>query len=332
MRDLVKIVVIDEVRPIEGADSICAYRVGGWWVVDKINAHHVGDKAVYCETDSFIPHEIAPFLTKPGQDPKTYNGVKGERLRTVKLRGQVSQGLLLPLSILGGRSTDELGIVKYEPPMPTQLHGEAIGLFPSEVRKTDQERVQNLTSTYQLLVDNSTLFEVTEKLDGTSCTFYLDWDAKFHVCSRNLDMRESDTNVYWKLARELDIEGKMTGLGMLGVAVQGEIVGPGIQGNRYKLDNPTFFLFDVYDVCNGSYLSPMKRQRVAADLDLYHVPVHHGAFLLRLHHSMEDCLEYSDMRSAINGQVWQEGFVYKALDGSISFKAISNKFLLKGGE
>lgn len=330
MRDLVKIVVIDEVRPIEGADSICAYRVGGWWVVDRINAYRVGDKAVYCEIDSFIPHEIAPFLTKPGQDPKTYNGVKGERLRTVKLRGQVSQGLLLPLSILGGRSTDELGIVKYEPPMPTQLQGEAIGLFPSEVRKTDQERVQNLTSTYQLLVDNSTLFEVTEKLDGTSCTFYLDMEGRFHVCSRNLDLRESESNVYWKLARELDIEAKMVGLGMLGDAVQGEIVGPGIQGNRYKLTKPEFFLFDVFDVGKQAYVLPYLRRRYAGNLDVRHVPVYGTS--VPVEGTVQDCLDHAEQKSILNPDTWQEGFVYKALDGSISFKAISNRFLLKGGE
>lgn len=330
MRDLVKIVVIDEVRPIEGADSICAYRVGGWWVVDRINAYRVGDKAIYCEIDSFIPHEIAPFLTKQGQEPKEYNGVKGERLRTVKLRGQVSQGLLLPLSILGGRSTDELGIVKYEPPMPTQLQGEAIGLFPSEVRKTDQERVQNLASTYQLLVDDSTLFEVTEKLDGTSCTFYLDMEGKFHVCSRNLDLRESESNIYWKLARELGIEGKMVELGLVGDAIQGEIVGPGIQGNRYKLTKPEFFLFDVFDTGKQAYVPPHLRRRYADNLDVRHVPVYYEEMRTPLR--IESCLTHAEQKSILNPDTWQEGFVYKAIDGSISFKAISNKFLLKGGE
>lgn len=87
---------INEVRSIPDADSIEAYRVGGWWVVDKKKAHLEGDLCVYVSIDSWIPHDLAPFLSK-GKEPREFNGVKGERLRTVKLRGQVSQGLLLPL-------------------------------------------------------------------------------------------------------------------------------------------------------------------------------------------------------------------------------------------
>jgi RNA ligase (TIGR02306 family) len=95
-RKLASIQRIISVEDIPGADAIQLYTVLGWKVVDKKGAHKVGDLVCYCEIDSWIPHELAPFLSK-GQEPRTYNGVKGERLRTIKLRGQVSQGLLLPL-------------------------------------------------------------------------------------------------------------------------------------------------------------------------------------------------------------------------------------------
>lgn len=96
MRKLASIKQIAEVRSIPDADKICAYRVDGWWVVDTVGKYQVGDLAVYCEVDSWIPNSLAPFLSK-GQEPREYEGVKGERLRTVRLRGFTSQGLLLPL-------------------------------------------------------------------------------------------------------------------------------------------------------------------------------------------------------------------------------------------
>lgn len=95
-RKLASIQRIEEIRDIENADAIQAYRVLGWWVVDKKGAHKVGDLVVYCEIDSWIPHELVPFLSK-GHEPREYNRVKGERLRSIRLRGQISQGLLLSI-------------------------------------------------------------------------------------------------------------------------------------------------------------------------------------------------------------------------------------------
>lgn len=156
-RKLASIKPITYIKPIEGADAIeCAIVDGGWPVVVKKGEYKVGDVAIYLEIDSWVPHELAPFLSK-GQEPREYNGVKGERLRTVKLRGQVSQGLLLPTTILdekglwplagdpvGHDLTAQLGIQKWEPPIPAQLQGTMKGNFPHFIPKTDQERCQNL--------------------------------------------------------------------------------------------------------------------------------------------------------------------------------------------
>lgn len=134
-RKLASIQRIAEVKPIEGADLIEAYRVGGWWVVDSKGKYQVDDKVVYCEVDSWVPTEVAPFLSK-GKEPKEYNGVKGERLRSVKLRGQVSQGLFLPVSVcieafgcipmlVEGQDVSEwVNIQKWEAPIPACLAGE----------------------------------------------------------------------------------------------------------------------------------------------------------------------------------------------------------------
>src|SRR5690606_14324398 len=138
---------------------------------------------VYCEPDSWVPHDLAPFLSK-GKEPKEYDGVKGERLRTVKLRGQLSQGLILPLSVIPPNSNTSsgelkdgddvsaiLGVVKYEPPVPAQLAGLIKGNFPSFIPKTDQERVQNIGNLLAEYQEHS--WEVTEKIDGSSMTVYI---------------------------------------------------------------------------------------------------------------------------------------------------------------
>lgn len=169
---MASIQVIEEIKPIEGADLICAYRVQGWEVVDAVGKYQVGDKVVFCEVDSWVPTELAPFLSK-GKEPKEYNGVKGERLRSVKLRGQVSQGLLLPLSVLHNVESEliegldvshPLNIQKWEAPIPACLAGEVRGNFPSSVPKTDQPRLQNLTKEFDDLKKHT--YEVTEKLHG----------------------------------------------------------------------------------------------------------------------------------------------------------------------
>ncbi len=98
-RKLASVRRIAEVKSIEGADSICAYRVDGWWVVDGIGKYQVGDLVTYCEPDSWVPTELAPFLSK-GKEPREFNGVKGERLRIQKIRGCVSQGLLLSITVV----------------------------------------------------------------------------------------------------------------------------------------------------------------------------------------------------------------------------------------
>ncbi len=124
MRKMATIRKIDDIQPIEGADRIHAIKIGGWTVVaQKEMNYKVGDLVVYCEIDSFIANTIAPFLTPEGKEPREYNGIKGERLKTKKLKGVISQGLLLPLSTLehvdselmeGLDVSAPLGIVKWE--------------------------------------------------------------------------------------------------------------------------------------------------------------------------------------------------------------------------
>jgi len=325
---------IDEVKPIENADQIVAYRVGGWWVVDKKNAYSVGDLVVYVSIDSWIPHELAPFLTR-GKEPREFNGVKGERLRTIKLRKQISQGLLLPMSCLtnygadleeGEDVSEVLNIQKWEMPVPVQLAGQVKGSFPSQIPKTDQERVQNLVKEIQKIYFES--FEVTEKLEGSSMTCYL-IQGEFGVCSRNMDLKRDENNTFWKVAIEQDIEAKMRKIDAnWDWAIQGELIGPGIQGNIYNLSQPDFYVYDVYDIMRGEYLISDARTVLIHNMGLKHVPVIYPEQLLE-NKNIDWLLQYAEGRSILNLKQEREGIVFKNIkDPEFTFKVVSNKYLM----
>jgi len=340
MRKMASIRKIDSVKPIPDADAIECATVGGWQVVIKRDEFKPGDLAIYCEIDSWVPNELAPFLSK-GQEPREYNGVLGERLRTVKLRGQVSQGLLLPLGIgvfdvnaeleEGTDVSELLNIQKWEAPIPAQLAGDVEGFFPGYIPKTDQERIQNLSEEFKAWqYDTNKQWEVTEKLDGSSMTVYFK-DGKFGVCSRNWALKETEGNSLWKQARHYNMESVLVNKGNF--AVQGELIGEGIQGNPYKLRGQDFYVYDIYDISEQRYLSPAERKAFVERNGLKHVPViAHNA---KLHDTLgidtiEQILKFAEGKSVLNAGTEREGLVFKH-NGVVSFKAISNRFLLKNG-
>ncbi len=340
MRKMATIRKIDALRPIEGADAIECAVVGGWTVVTKKGEYAAGDLAVYCEIDSFIPSAIAPYLTKPGHYAKTFEGVEGERLRTVKLRGQLSQGLLLPYATCGricaeGEDVSELlGIVKYEAPVPAELAGEVKGMFPSVIPKTDQERIQNIKAELAEWLTNDELhWEVTEKLEGSSMTVYMR-DGEVGVCSRNLDLKPNADNSLWRAANKYNLPAKLVGIGR-NIAIQGEIVGNGIQGNIYQMRDQDFLVYDIYDIDAGRYFTPGERKTFVAEHGLNHCPV--LAYSARLTDTlgltnMDQILKFAEGKSVM-GMIGceREGLVFKCHEKQVSFKAISNKYLLKHG-
>jgi RNA ligase (TIGR02306 family) len=306
---------------------------------------------VYIEIDSWVPHTLAPFLSK-GNYPRVYNEVEGERLRTVKLRGQVSQGLLLPVSVLDFDSfyrseirvlrairncvpnvdvSEVLGIQKWEPALEF-MSADAQGAFPSQIPKTDQERIQNLSSELAQWKTEDLTWEVTEKLEGSSMTCYL-IDGEFGVCSRNLDLKETEGNSFWETARHEDIEAKMRDTGPdAQFAIQGELIGPGIQGNIYKLSRPEFHVFDVYNISACRYLNPNERWHLIRLMGLRHVPV--LAPNARLYDTLgitdiPHLLKFAEGQTVLlTSNTEREGIVFKEVNGGMSFKAISNNYLL----
>ena len=246
-RKLATIRRITEINPIEGADLIEAISIGGWTVVaQKAMGYKVNDLVVYLEIDAFVPTEVAPFLTQEGKEPKEYLGIKGERLRTKKLKGVVSQGLLLPLESVsdnplfnaemlfyeGSDVTSLLGIVKWNPPQEFRS-ADAKGTFPSFIPKTDQERIQNLSREFDKYKEAAELWEITEKLDGSSMTVFFK-DGNVGVCSRNLELKEDIDNTFWGCAVDSGAVDELKKF-QQELALQGELIGPGIQGNKYNL-------------------------------------------------------------------------------------------------
>lgn len=335
-RKLASIQEIAEIGEISGADNIQVATVRGWKLVVKRDEFKVGDKAVYCEIDSFLPvREEFEFLRKSSF--KKMGDQEGFRLRTIKLRGQVSQGLLLPITILkdkiytdqykalniGDDVSEALGIWKYEPPIPAELSGVMKGGFPNFIPKTDEERIQNLTEVYANFKKSN--FYVTEKLDGSSATYYMN-NGVFGVCSRNIDLLESEGNSFWKVARQLKLEEKMNE-SEKNICLQGELVGEGIQGNPYKLKGQSVRFFNAFDIDEQRYLSLGEFAEVIENFDLETVPFIMTSYFLP--DSIDELLEFAEGKSLLNQNQEREGLVIRNHSRTISFKVISNKFLLK---
>jgi RNA ligase (TIGR02306 family) len=334
-RKMATVQQIVSISPIEGADAIEVARVLNWDIVVKKGEFAVGQMAVYFEIDSWIPSSIAPFLTKPGHFPRSYNGVEGEKLRTIKLRGQISQGLLLPVpSYLaspeneGGDLTEVLNIQKWEAPISAQLAGQARGNFPARIAKTDQERIQNMTRAFANGTLQAEVYEVTEKCEGSSMTVYVLTD-EFGVCSRNLDLKETEGNTFWDLARSQGMKEKLRAFGQ-DVAIQGEAIGPGIQDNIYKLDKHEFRLFDVQLPNEGGrYLDPDERAEFAAKYGFVEAPLIDANWGFG-DKSIDDVIKMADGQSVINPKTKREGLVFKAKSRKrFTWKAISNEYLRK---
>lgn len=336
MRKLATIAVVEEVLPIPGADKIEKVRVRGWWCVSRKDEFKVGDKAVYFEVDSFLP--VRPefeFLAK-GSKPKKMivDGAEreGYRLKTIFLRGQISQGLALPVSVfpaltnrpVGDDVSSDIGVLLYEPPMDVNLAGEAVGPLPGFIPKTDEERVQNLLP--WLEERRGAPFVVTVKLDGTSTTIYRT-ENHFGVCGRTLEWKDTGKNAYWNVVKRNNFQNKMP----VGYAVQAEMVGEGIQNNRILLKGQDLYVFYVWDINKGEYLQWDDMGAFCKDIGMKTVPLFERHFVLG--HTLDQLLALANGPNPLNPNRPREGLVFRldAPGPKVSFKVISNEYLVQFG-
>lgn len=357
-RALATIRRINAIDLIEGADKIVVATVDGWKVVTaKDNGFKVDDLVIYFEIDSLLPERPEFEFLRDRCFVKESNSINGAgfRLKTIKLRKQISQGLIMPVvhqynddlvaietiedTVLifaeGEDVTEFLGVKKYERPVPANLAGKAKGNFPSFIPKTDAERIQNCYRTFENEWKEH-LFEATVKLDGTSFTAYYRRhpdiiEGQFGVCSRNIDLVETEGNVYWEVARKYDIESKLRSL-PFSAAIQGEIIGPGIQGNKEKVSENKLFVFNIWNIDEGRYLNADERNSICIySFNLGQTPFI-GNFLGSSFNSVQNFLDLANGPS-YNPEVKREGVVFKSIDDpSVQFKAISNEWLLEYGE
>lgn len=327
MRKLVTIETIQEVKPIEGADMIEAVRVREWWVVAKKGEFQVGSPCVYFEIDSFLPDKPEYEFLRKGKSLKrmVVDGQlkDGIVLKTIKLRGQVSQGLVMPIpeGIVGAPGDDvseQMEVIKYEVPLPAEVMGKAKGYFPSFIPKTDEERIQNMSEVLG--------FYAAEKLDGMSTTYFKHEDV-FGVCSRNLEISEGDS-VQWKLAKQYDLVNKLPNE----MAIQCELVGEGIQKNPLLQKGQDIYCFNVFNIQWHKYLNFRDFLAFCAELGIKTVPIVDNNFVLPK--DTTEALLLAEGKSLVNPLCEREGIVVRPKverehKGSrLSFKIISNKYLL----
>ncbi len=354
-RKLAHIEKIEDIQPIPNADSIVVATVLGWKCVVKKDEFKVGDSVVYVEVDSIMPEKPEyEFLRE-----------RKFRVRTIKLRGQISQGLVLPLSVLltnkkykiGQDVTDILDIVKYESPTEKEesesprksknpfirfmsrykwfrklfLPKKVSGNFPNWIRKTDEERLQNLPWVFEQYKEVPFVF--TEKLDGQSATYFLKRNGKnfeFGVCSRNFRRTHEDNSSFWKIAKQYDIQNFL--MSIIGeneyIVLQGEIIGEGIQGNKYGISGYEFFSFNL--------LFPDRQCKYLEMVDFLEDNIDCVPFISYrpLLDTIEKEIQLSNNKSILNPKILREGLVVRSDDTSqpISFKIINPEFLLKHKE
>jgi len=359
MRKLAAVREILAIDPIENADRLELATILGWKVVVKKGEFQVGDKVVYFEIDSILPEEDWSEFLRP----------RKFKVKTIKLRGQISQGLALKLeevgiptdTLVGTDVTDCLGVTKQrertsQNPVVNDSYRKTKWFFkypllrkiyfyfnppldkgwPEFIPKTDETRVQNHPNILYV-TRNKNLYE-TEKLDGQSYTAFFHRGKKtsflarglFGVCSRNIWLKTEADNNWWDVTRKFQIKEGLENYCRthnVSLAIQGEIVGPRIQGNRYQLKDLDLFIFNIIDIDERRYLNYSEKKNILEALGLKPVPFLESSIPGG---DVDYWLDRAEGPSSLNKNVEREGIVVRSiLDDSFSFKAISNKFLLK---
>jgi len=351
IRKLASVQRIKSLSPIKGADRIEVAEILGWKVVVKKGEFQVNDRCIYFEVDSVLPRTAwSEFLVDQNRPDKPI------RLKTIRLRKQISQGLAIPASIAfdelgqdtmpfdweGEDVTEILGVKKYEIPLPSELQGLVRGTFPLWLKKTDSHRVQSHPRVIEEMQGRECY--VTIKIDGTSSTFYNRTDQAleefapllddFGVCSRNMDLKENDTNTYWRMAYKYRLAEKMQGMD---IAIQAETYGQGIQKNKLGIDDVRLGVFDAFNILDYRYLDYLDLIKFCKELDIPMVDVvYSGIFKWK---SVDELIEFASAQRYPNGAI-AEGIVIRpmveayseALQGRMAFKVISPKFLLKNND
>lgn len=348
MSNLASIQKVLDVQPIVGADRIEVVTVLGWTVVSKKGEYKVGDLCTYIQIDTIVPNEKQfEFLEE-----------RKFRVKTIKLRKQISQGLIIPLPKgkhkEGDDVTELIGVTKYSKPdnnarekrpqVPKTwyrkwqylfkynvlyklfpgLENKSTAPFPTDlVGKTNEERIQNIPSVLRRY--KGKIFVVSYKFDGSSITILYN-RGKFRICSRNQELLKPD-NEWHKTFQHTGFAVHIENLARYynddDIIVQGEMIGKP-NGNHHALDENEIRLFNI--IVKGKRVLPSSFVAVCEAFSIPHCNVSKFA---NLDHTMEEILKEAEVKDILNKKVWAEGHVWRCVEDGMSFKVINNKYLLK---
>ena len=343
-RKLASIQRVWKIEPIEGADRIELAHVLGWQCVVNKGQFQRMDLAVYIEIDSFLPiREEFEFMRNSSYKKSDILG-EGFKLRTQKFRGQISQGLLLPISQfpeipnnaeLGMDVTELLGIRKWEIEEKATTGGTVIGTLPRDIPHTDETRVQASPDLINAFAGLE--YYISTKMDGSSHSIGIDENG-FHVTGHNYEYKDDGNSDFYNLVNQRGyketVEEFMKAEGLTTLTIQGELCAPGIQKNRLKLLKPEWYVFTVRE--NGKRVGIKRMQEVCKALKMTTVPVEEtGMDLPSRYPTVESLLLRADGDYPNGGK--KEGIVIRPTEpvyneqigGSLSMKVVNNKYLLK---
>lgn len=341
MRNLVSVQEVKNILPIPDADAIEVVEVLGWKLVVKKNEFQIGDKVVYFEVDSFLPIEDRYEFLRNSSFKKHPTLGEGFRIKTIKLRGQISQGLALSLPSLGIEDvsigtdlTDRLGVRKWEPVETLSDWGTMREGLPDGVSKTDETRIQSIYDEIMPQFEGRKYY-ISTKIDGTSITM-LRQNGEFKVCSHCNEIIGDAPSSIWDYARKNDIENKIISANVDNYAFQGEMAGPGIQRNRLNLTAPKWFIFTIKDLSTEKRLGLEEMKVLCEKVGLEMVPIEEeGDNLIDKYPTLDALLERA--KGKYHSGQNKEGIVIRPIEpiyshtvgGALSFKVLNNDYLLK---
>lgn len=343
-RKLASIQRIIKIEPIEGADKIELAYVLGWQCVVNKGQFKPMDLAVYFEIDSFLPVKPEFEFLRTSSYKNTSIMGEGFRLKTMKFRGQVSQGLLLPVSQfhelsdnleLGTDVSEILGVRKWEIEERVTTGGTIKGTLPYSIPHTDETRVQAVPELIKAFAGLK--YYISTKMDGSSHSIGVDENG-FHVTGHNYEYKDDGNSSFYNFVNKQDYHDRIVSYkeskGLQSLVLQGEFCGAGIQKNRLKLTSPEWYVFTV--IVNGKRVGLRQMLDICNELELTTVPIEEvGVDLPYRYPTVESLLQRADGDYPKGGK--KEGIVirptepvYSDLIGTaLSMKVVSNKYLLK---
>lgn len=355
------------IEPHPNADKIELARVGDYRAIVAKGQFKTGDLGVYIQEGSVVPEWVLVKMNLVGK----LAGKSHNRVKAIKLRGILSQGLVYPVETIAGipyieipmPGTDdfykyaiidedvaaELGITKYEPPIPVHMAGEVFNAHGY----TLSYDIENIKKFPDVITAGEDVI-VTEKLHGTWTCFGYHPDVEIPIVTskglsgQGLAFKDSLNNIDNLYMRALRATTNVAGKTVLDrvreqvgsdtpVYLLGETYGKGVQDLHYGLSKPAFRAFDIYvgSPGHGRYLCGRDFLSICKYANVETVPVlYDGPF------NKELVAELTDGKDNITGSHIREGVVirpslmdrYDNVLGRVILKSVSEYYLLRGGE